>query len=235
MQLDPTEGHWYLWMKFGANITLTEGEIWENPLPLWEEPEIDPSVLPDFLAADSSGSFRQGTTSTPRMVVFSADTDTLQDTVEAYIQSLLDMGYRIDDREIKNSQYSEVYRWYLAHDEVGGSTVEGNAQVCVKYMIMISYFDKSRSTEVSIEYGSGVSYSGESKTGSSSSGGSVSTEKPDYLDTKRPCNICHRSGDCQTCGGDGYLWSSANDKENRNCYSCSGGRCRTCGGDGWIS
>ena len=35
--------------------------------------------------------------------------------------------------------------------------------------------------------------------------------------------------------GDGYLWSSANDKENRNCYSCRNhnGKCTNCGGTGW--
>lgn len=61
----------------------------------------------------------------------------------------------------------------------------------------------------------------------------VDTEKPDYLKQKRPCNVCN-DGDCRKCGGDGYLYSTANDKQNRNCPYCNRGNCRTCGGDGWI-
>ena len=63
-------------------------------------------------------------------------------------------------------------------------------------------------------------------------------EVPDALDiydNPTPCGVCNRSGDCQTCSGDGYLMSSASDEEDRNCYSCSGsGNCRSCGGDGEL-
>ena len=56
----------------------------------------------------------------------------------------------------------------------------------------------------------------------------------DY-DNPTPCGVCNRSGDCGTCGGDGYLMSSASDEEDRNCYACSGsGNCRSCGGDGEL-
>jgi len=44
----------------------------------------------------------------------------------------------------------------------------------------------------------------------------------DIYDNPTPCGVCNRSGDCGTCGGDGYLHSSASDEEDRNCYSCSG-------------
>ncbi len=57
----------------------------------------------------------------------------------------------------------------------------------------------------------------------------------DIYDNPTPCGVCNRSGDCQTCSGDGYLMSSASDEEDRNCYSCSGsGNCRSCGGDGEL-
>ena len=67
-------------------------------------------------------------------------------------------------------------------------------------------------------------------TGSGSSTGSGAN-----YDAKVPCNVCDRSGKCQTCKGNGYLYSSASDKEDRNCYSCNqSGRCTSCNGKGWI-
>ena len=60
-------------------------------------------------------------------------------------------------------------------------------------------------------------------------------EAEDIYDAPTPCGVCSRSGDCNTCGGDGYLMSSASDEEDRNCYACSGsGNCRSCGGDGEL-
>lgn len=73
-----------------------------------------------------------------------------------------------------------------------------------------------------------------SDSSNSSSGGS-STPKAnmDLYDARVKCGLCD-NGDCKTCGGDGYLWSSASDKEDRNCYKCNRGNCRNCGGDGWL-
>ncbi len=51
---------------------------------------------------------------------------------------------------------------------------------------------------------------------------------------QKDCMICHGTGDCKTCGGDGYLWSSASDKEDRNCWRCQSnvGKCWACNGTG---
>ncbi|MBQ4050397.1 MAG: zinc-ribbon domain-containing protein [Oscillospiraceae bacterium] len=69
-----------------------------------------------------------------------------------------------------------------------------------------------------------------------STGGGSSTGSGANYDAKVPCNVCDRTGDCQTCGGDGYLYSSASGKEDRNCYSCSHtGNCSSCSGKGWLS
>lgn len=70
---------------------------------------------------------------------------------------------------------------------------------------------------------------------SASGGGSTNGTDDNIYDTRRPCDICDE-GDCKTCGGDGYLWSSASDKEDRNCTGayCRRGSCTYCGGDGWI-
>ncbi len=59
-------------------------------------------------------------------------------------------------------------------------------------------------------------------------------EAGDHYNTRTPCTIC-RNGKCRKCGGDGYVYSSASGKDDRNCTGayCSRGRCTNCGGDGW--
>lgn len=48
-----------------------------------------------------------------------------------------------------------------------------------------------------------------------------------------PCTACKGSGKCKTCGGTGYLYSSASKKFDRNCYRCNAsGVCQTCKGSG---
>ena len=67
--------------------------------------------------------------------------------------------------------------------------------------------------------------SGGSSGGSSSGGGRKKVQLP--------CVICKGSGECQKCGGSGYLYSSASHKYDRNCYKCNAsGRCSTCRGTG---
>ena len=75
--------------------------------------------------------------------------------------------------------------------------------------------------------------SGAAEGGGGSSGGGLSLGSGTDYGSSLECSFCHGSGDCSTCGGDGYLWSSAADTENRMCYSCSGsGNCSHCGGTG---
>lgn len=48
-----------------------------------------------------------------------------------------------------------------------------------------------------------------------------------------PCTACKGSGKCKTCGGTGFLYSSASKKFDRNCYRCNAsGVCQTCKGTG---
>lgn len=48
-----------------------------------------------------------------------------------------------------------------------------------------------------------------------------------------PCISCGGDGDCSKCNGRGYLWSSASDSEDRNCWKCNAsGVCQTCHGSG---
>lgn len=50
-----------------------------------------------------------------------------------------------------------------------------------------------------------------------------------------PCGVCNNTGDCQNCGGEGYVLSSDSDKEDLNCHACSRGKCSSCKGDGWLN
>lgn len=75
--------------------------------------------------------------------------------------------------------------------------------------------------------------SSQNNSSSESSSSSVPSVNNDLYDARVKCGLCD-NGDCKTCGGDGYLWSSASDKEDRNCYKCNWGNCRNCGGDGWL-
>jgi len=70
--------------------------------------------------------------------------------------------------------------------------------------------------------------------GASGSGGS-SVPNSNTQPARKPCPYCD-DGDCDKCGGDGYLHSLASDKEDRNCPAlyCNNGRCSYCGGDGWY-
>lgn len=69
-----------------------------------------------------------------------------------------------------------------------------------------------------------------------SSGGGGSTVTPGLPSgSSTPCGICDGSGECTTCDGNRYLYSSASKKYDRICYGCTAtGRCRFCGGDGRL-
>ena len=71
-------------------------------------------------------------------------------------------------------------------------------------------------------------------SGASGSGGS-SVPNSNTQSARKPCPYCD-DGDCDKCGGDGYLHSLASDKEDRNCPAmyCNNGRCSYCDGDGWY-
>ena len=69
------------------------------------------------------------------------------------------------------------------------------------------------------------------KTGSGNVG--VAGDESFYHVTAMDCWNCSGTGNCDKCGGDGYLWSSVLDKEQLNCYRCNtSGDCWLCHGTG---
>ena len=151
---------------------------------------------------------------------------------------------QIEVNYYKNSSYRHHYAvWVTIHDTDAFDLVQRE-----RYGVDETSETEAGSSSSADETQPSVDYSdvGSSDDGSSTVSDSDSSqddddndyevpEISDIYDTKTPCGVCNRSGDCQTCGGDGYLMSSASDEEDRNCYSCNGrGSCRSCGGDGWL-
>lgn len=73
------------------------------------------------------------------------------------------------------------------------------------------------------------------QNGSGNSGSNSNDDEPFVPDASRQeCLSCNGTGKCSKCHGDGYLWSSAADDENRNCYKCNAsGDCFSCSGTGF--
>ena len=66
-------------------------------------------------------------------------------------------------------------------------------------------------------------------SGSSDSSSTVRTHEKFVPD----CDACNGTGKCSKCGGDGYVYSSASHKKDRNCPKCNTtGKCTSCGGSG---
>lgn len=113
--------------------------------------------------------------------------------------------------------------------EVTVTQWDDKTQVVIRYGYELSYTDPGvRSTEPTEADKSSDDSTGSDSTGSDGSGGFV----PDA--SKLPCLTCNGTKKCPVCGGDGYLWSSASGKEDRNCWKCGNyrGTCPTCGGSG---
>jgi len=201
-----------------------------TPTPTPEPQKTGPEVIPDFLEHDISGAFRAGTSAFGNAVCFLADGNDHFAVAEAYVQLLVNMGYRITKTDEKVKRTWNRYQWNLYHDGVDSETIEDDTHVRVKILSRAN--DGDPKTEISIGYGEGITYGGEEQYqgggGGSSGGGGWDPYVPDH--SKLPCLTCGGDGDCNTCGGDGYTgFGSA----KAGCRTCHGdGKCRTCGGSG---
>lgn len=200
------------------------------PSPSPEPVPQGPSVIPDFLAQKFTGDFRAGTSAYDHAVCFLASGDQHFEVAEAYVQLLLDMGYRITKTDEKVKRTYSRYQWNLYHDGVDSSTIEDDTHVRVKILSRAN--DGNPKTEISIGYGDGIIYGGDEQYqgGGGSSGGGSGWDPyvPDH--SKLPCLTCGGDGSCTTCGGDGYTGFG---DAKAGCRSCHGnGKCRVCGGSG---
>ena len=60
-----------------------------------------------------------------------------------------------------------------------------------------------------------------------------SVSNPNWKKNVLECTDCEGSGDCDECNSSGFLWSSASDSADRNCWRCgNSGVCQTCFGTG---
>lgn len=118
-------------------------------------------------------------------------------------------------------------------DDYSGDVIVSVYRFYDEGRILLSlYFSSAFTLEDSGEQASvfPADYNGVSASGGASGGDGVYI--PEFA--KQDCPICHGSGNCQTCGGDGYLYSLASKEENRNCTDCRNhdGKCTYCNGTG---
>jgi len=201
-----------------------------TPTPTPQPQKIGPEVIPDFLEHDISGVFRAGTSAFGNAVCFLADGNDHFAVAEAYVQLLVDMGYRITKTDEKVKRTWSRYQWNLYHDGVDSETIEDDTHVRVKILSRAN--DGNPKTEISIGYGEGITYGGEEQYGGggggSGGGGSWDPYIPDH--SKLPCLDCDGTGDCDECGGYGYVGYGDARAACGRCHRS--GDCRTCGGSG---
>lgn len=135
--------------------------------------------------------------------------------------SAITYGYAYTGTELVSS-VDQTFKWLEC--EISVTQWDDHTRIVIRYGYQLNYTDSGERTTAPTEaYGA----SGGGGGGSSSGSGGFT---PDA--SKLPCLTCNGSGDCPTCGGDGYLFSSASGKEDRNCWRCGSnrGRCPTCNG-----
>ncbi len=120
--------------------------------------------------------------------------------------------------------------------------VPNQLQICISKDMIITDLGERPETAYNMVNGSasftdllnGISSSDTSSSDTSDSSSDYSDNDDNIAEfAKQDCSICKGSGKCTVCGGDGYLWSSASGKEDRNCWKCNHtGKCTYCNGTG---
>lgn len=182
---------------------------------------------------------------------FALDQNGVDASVE-FLELLLTPGYNLELTDATEDDYTStsgcifygyIYT-YTGSKKVGqNEDYRGNYQGNVRVSVYINYTENF--IMLSYYFGDGFKVEDSGKhssvkvtdlnTGNGS--GSGGSGRGRNTGNTVPCGVCNGSGRCQKCGGDGYLYSSATGKENRNCTHCHThrGRCGSCGGDGWLN
>ncbi|MCD8108853.1 MAG: hypothetical protein LUE14_01930 [Clostridiales bacterium] len=185
------------------------------------------------------------------LVSYFFDMDNGDDAVGEVIELLQEPGYELtmtDARETDFTEYSALYIYTYefsytgSDDDVSPMTDDDGNTFDVR--VVANYHYDAGSIMLSFYYSNGFtlvepgSYAVSQPDDYNSSGSSSGTSSGDSSSSTRSnieldCVICGGSGNCTECGGDGYLWSSASDQEDRNCWKCNAsGKCIYCNGTG---
>lgn len=198
-----------------------------------------------------------------RLVSYSFDLDKGKNAIPEFMDLIRDERYQLSLKESTEEDYkstsamlirSYFFKYTGSKSNIG---IVKNSDGKSRHVIVsvIYYYDRGRilltmyygdglslvssganvTTPVT-DYNGGSSDSGSSDSGSSDSGSSSGGSHERYVPdaSKLECTICDGTGDCPRCGGDGYVYSYAVDKEDFiNCSKCGGdGKCYVCHGTG---
>ncbi len=211
----------------------------------------DSATLPDLGIFLQCGRGEDMSAYGGHLVSYSFDMDEGESIIDDVLDLMLEPAYQLefDRREEQDTisssgtLFEDYYYVYTGDATIDKIDILG--QVCQLRLSVAHYYSQGRigmtlyysSDFTLVDPGKQLKYpptdfSGNPVSGVSGSSGSTGSNIPEFA---RPdCSICHGTGDCQVCGGDGYLWSSASDKEDRNCYAChnADGKCTYCNGTG---
>lgn len=239
--------NWELWISFGSDVELIAAQTWDEPIV----PTISGPTLPSPDAFFNNQLARNEDFYSEKneryAISFKADIDNGTLAMQEYVFLLFDGKYNLElsFEEEDTVQTLKTFRYvftYTGGEDVPDTVddynkIQGDLLVYIQRngktetVLMTLYFQPN--VYAFIDFGDRTSYSLVDCSGNQSN-----TDSDDLggTDTARQeCNICRGTGECKTCNGDGYLWSSASDKEDRNCYKChpNYGDCPYCNGTGW--
>jgi len=259
------DGIYELDFVFGENVVLIDAEEWSIPAeevpeePVAEEPQITTPTLPDLLAF-IGGNGRPMDQSTQEGEVgqeygYKMEIDDGWTAANEYVELLAnDPRFQLSmrPRKAEDSEtilYLKIENYcfdYVGDEDITPATIRGDkVDGAYQYFdadvhIKIQKNGQQGTTAIVIRHSDDFTVAdlgdraSTAPAGASGSGGS-SVPNSSIQPARKPCPYCD-DGDCDKCGGDGYLHSLASDKEDRNCPAlyCNNGRCSYCNGDGWY-
>ncbi|MBQ2412922.1 MAG: hypothetical protein II313_05815 [Anaerotignum sp.] len=259
------DGVYELDFVFGENVVLIDAEEWSIPAdevpeePAAEEPQITTPTLPDLFAFIGGNGAQMDQSSQEGEVGqeygYRMEFEDGWIAANEYVELLkndprfqLSMQPRKaeDSETILYLQIEEYEFDYVGDKDITPATIRGDKVDGVYQFsdadvhIKIQKNGQKGTTSIVIWHSDDFDVkdlgdrASVAPAGASGSGGS-SVPNSNTQSARKPCPYCD-DGDCDKCGGDGYLHSLASDKEDRNCPAlyCNNGRCSYCDGDGWY-
>ena len=259
------DGIYELDFVFGENVVLIDAEEWSIPAdevpeePAAEEPQITTPTLPDLFAFIGGNGAQMDQSSQEGEVGqeygYRMEFEDGWIAANEYVELLAnDPRFQLsmqprkaeDSETILYLQIEEYEFDYVGDKDITPATIRGDKVDGVYQFsdadvhIKIQKNGQKGTTSIVIWHSDDFDVkdlgdrASVAPAGASGSGGS-SVPNSNTQSARKPCPYCD-DGDCDKCGGDGYLHSLASDKEDRNCPAlyCNNGRCSYCDGDGWY-